>query len=258
MNYVKITACIVTHNNSKQIIDTIKSILYHTKDLDFRLYISDNKSTDNTISLIRETFKRFLGDTLIVIEGKENKGYGHGHNRVLGIIESKHHIIINPDIIIDSNIIDGLSKYLDENLDVSIVTPKILNMDKTVQYLPKIKPKFIYLLSGRLPFLKKYRDDYTMKNYKFSKPTSIDFCTGCFMFLRTDLFKKVNGFDTRYFMYFEDADLTLTFKKYGDIIFHPNFHIYHKWERSGAKKLKFFIIQIDSMFKFLRKWKKRP
>lgn len=249
----KITASIVTHNNSDTILDAVSSILKHTKNLYFTLYISDNHSTDETIDILKD----INSDRLVIIENKSNNGFSYGHNVILDIIDSDYHIIINPDIVVDSDVVLDMAKYFDKDNSVVMSMPKILNIDGTIQYLPKKSPKFIYLLSGRLPFLGKFRDEYTMKNTDFKEPTSIDFCTGCFMFTRTETFKAVKGFDTRYFMYFEDADLTKKMKMYGEVTINPNFCVYHKWERSGAKKIKFLLIQISSMFKFFKKWKNK-
>ena len=91
----------------------------------------------------------------------------------------------------------------------------------------------------------------------FDTPTEIDFCTGCFSVIRTEVFKKLGGFDENFFMYFEDADLTLRAKEYGKTVFLPQLCAIHLWERSSAKSLKYMMIHIASMFKFFRKYKKR-
>jgi len=248
---IKVSGCIVTHNNESTILEAVTSILEYTRDIDFILYISDNCSRDNTIKILND----IRDNRLVVLENNDNKGFSYGHNSVLSIIKSDYHIIINPDVVVDSDVVSKLINYFNDDSDIAMAMPKILNLDGTTQYLPKKSPSFIYLLSGRLPFLNKYRDEYTMRLVEFKEPTEIDFCSGCFMFTRTDLFKKVNGFDTRFFMYFEDADLTKTMKKYGKVVINPHCYVYHKWERSGARKLKFLLIQISSMFKFFRKWK---
>jgi GT2 family glycosyltransferase len=141
-----------------------------------------------------------------------------------------------------------------------MVTPKILNLDGTEQYLPKKKPTIRYLIAGRLKFSKyflKMRNEYTMQDYVMKEPVDIDFSTGCFSIIRTDVFKEIKGFDNRFFMYFEDVDLTLRAKRYGRIIFNPKIYATHGWERSSAKKLKFLLIHINSMIKFFWKWKNK-
>jgi len=246
---IKVSGCIVTYNNREYIEECIRTTIENTKGVDFKLYISDNMSTDSTVTNIKEKFK-----DVIVIANKENNGFGAGHNRIIREIDSKYHVIINPDIVMDKDTITELVNYMEDNPGVGMITPKILNMDGTEQHLPKLNPKIKYLLGGRVGCLKRYRSEYTMEDKEIKEPIEIDFCTGCFMIVRTELFKRVNGFDDRYFMYFEDADLTREINKYAKVKFYPDTYVYHKWDRSSSKKIKYLIIHIQSMFKYFRKW----
>jgi len=248
-NKVKVSGCIVTYNNKEDVEICIDSILKYTMGVDLKLYVSDNLSTDLTATNIKEKFK----DVTVIINN-ENNGFGAGHNVVIDKLDSKYHVIINPDIIIDNDVILELVNYMETNPSVGMITPKILNIDGSEQYLPKLRPRFKYLLGGRINALKHYRSEYTMQDVEITKPVEIDFCTGCFMVIRTDLFKKIRGFDDRYFMYFEDADLTREVKKSMKVIFYPYAHVYHKWSRASSKKIKYFIIQVQSMFRYYKKW----
>lgn len=249
--YYTATGCIVTHNNQNVIYDTISSILKFTDNIDFKLYVVDNASTDNTIQIL-ENFK----DDIILIKNDVNYGFSVSHNKVIDIINSDYHFVINPDIFIDSYVVDEMCTFFYNNEDIVLAMPKILNFDSTVQYLPKKVPKIKYLLSGFFPFLSKIRDEYTMKNFDFSDITDIDFCSGCFMVCKTKTLKSVEGFDTRYFMYFEDIDLTLTLKQLGRVVINPHSYVYHLWNRDSHKNLKYLFIQILSMLKFFNKWKR--
>ena len=95
---------------------------------------------------------------------------------------------------------------------------------------------------------------YTMRNEVINGPIDIEFCTGCFFCIRTEIFKKLNGFDDRFFMYFEDADITRRARKLGSVVFYPDIKVTHVWARASAKTLKFFLIQLCSMFKYFLKW----
>lgn len=242
---------IVTYNNEKEIKSLLLDIFRHTKDLAFQVYIVDNASTDGTVALVRKEFPM-----VNIIETGKNLGFGAGHNRLLPLLDSRYHLILNPDIRISSNSLKGLVDYMDTHVDVAMVTPRILNQDGTEQCLPKRTPSFRYMVCGRLErFSKKFaaiRREYTMADAKFTEPTEISFCTGCFMLLSTEVFKSCNGFDERFFMYLEDAELTQRAAAYGKIIFHPDFSIVHQWERTSAKSLKFFMIHVQSMLKFLK------
>lgn len=250
MNNIKLSACIVTYNSSNIILEAIKGLLAATKDYHFDFYISDNCSTDNTVELIKSNFPEVK-----VIINEQNRGFGAGHNAVLPLLESDYHFVINPDIIANNESINLIIDFMENNKDVVMLCPKILNEDKTEQILPKRNPKFKYLLSRRVKLFKKWEAEYTMRNDKLDEVVDIDFCTGCFFVIRTDVFKKVNGFDDIYFMYFEDADLSRKAKEYGRVVMYQKPYVIHKWERASAKSLKFLKIQIQSMFKYFKKWK---
>ena len=250
---ISVSASIVTYNNSSEITQTISSVLNNTHDVNLSLYISDNNSTDDTLELVKKQFPQVK-----IIHNSKNGGFGYGHNRVLNQINSKYHVVINPDIMLKQDSISSLVDKLENDHSVVMCTSKILNEDGTEQYLPKRNPKLKYLFGGRLErfggVFEKLRAEYTMKNIEISSPQEIEFCTGCFFVIRTDAFKKLKGFDDRFFMYFEDADLSRRAKKYGKIVFYPDIEVIHLWERASTKSTKFFIIQIISMFKYFLKW----
>lgn len=249
-----ISVCVVTHNNSKEILSLLKSIYENTAYVKFSVFLVDNCSSDNTIDLVIEKYP-----DVKIIKAACNNGFGYSHNLVIDKIDSDFHVIINPDISFNTNVFKVLSDYLKENSDVVIVTPKILDKNGTEQCLPKMEPELKYLISGKLerffPKFSKLRSQYTMQNMYLKSPFNIDFCTGCFMMIRTSIFKQINGFDDRFFMYFEDADLSKRAKKYGKIIFHPGVCVTHLWERASSKKVKFLFIHIFSMLKYFKKWR---
>lgn len=252
-----LTVSIVTHNSENDILKLLESIYKFSSDLNFKIFVIDNASKDNTVKLVKENYPE-----VYTVESRKNMGFGKAHNLVLGKISSDFHLIINPDIVINSNVIKNIISYLRKNPDVVIATPKILNPDGSLQSLPKKDPKLTYMLSGKLEKFSKYfskvRQEYTMfKEENFSNiPFNIDFCTGCFMMIRTKVFKKLGGFDNIFFMYLEDADLSRRAKKYGKIMYLPCESATHLWHRDSSKKIKFFLIHLISMFKYLMKWKK--
>lgn len=252
----KISICIVTYNNENNILDVLECIYAHSKNFDFETFVVDSNSSDKTVALVKKNFPQV---NLIVLP--QNKGFGCGHNQVLSKINSDFHVILNPDIAFSTNIFDDLSSYLQSNPDVAMVVPQILNADGSIQDLPRRTPKFKYLISGRLErfggLFKLWRDEYTCKGKNFDKPTKIDFCSGCFTMIRTDIFKKLNGFDERFFMYFEDADLTRRAQNFGKTMLNPNFCATHTWERTSSKKFKYLCIHINSMIKYFKKWHKK-
>lgn len=244
---ILITASIVTYNDVNRAPDTVKSILQYTKKYPLKLYVIDNASSDGTAEFIAENTQA------IVIKNDANVGFGAAHNKMLEQEIGKYHFVINPDISINSDVLSDMVDYFENNPDVAMAMPKIMNQDGTEQKLPKERPTFKRLFFGRLS--DKVRSEYVWANKDIDTPTEINFCTGCFFCIKGDVFKKLIGFDTRYFMYLEDADLALKAKSKGKVVMLPQYEVTHAWERESSKSIKYLLIHIISSFKFLLKWR---
>lgn len=253
MNSYTVSGCIVTHNNMCTIKQTIETLLEHTKSIDFKLYVVDNLSTDGTPEFIKKNFS----SVEVIIPG-DNRGFGAGHNKILSLLNSKYHIIINPDISIEEDVIGKLAKFMDENEDVGLVSPRICFPGGKEQILGKRNPSIKYLIASRL---RKSDEpgallrEYAMLDADMSKPFDIENATGCFMFIRTDIFKKLGGFDEHYFMYFEDSDLTRSVCKKHRAVLFPDATVFHVWGRESKKDMHLMFVQIKSMFHYFRKWR---
>lgn len=256
-NQIPVSACIVTYNNQDIIVPAVHSILEHTKGVNLELYIYDNASTDRTVEAIREEFHEVW-----LMCGKKNRGFGCGHNKVIPRLTSKYHVIINPDIMLQSDAITQMVEYMEAHPDVHMAVPKYLNPDGSEQFTPKLTPKLRYMLGGRFEkyggIFKRWRDEYTLRGQEITEPVDIGFCGGCFMVIRTETFRQVKGFDPRYFLYNEDADLTRSVQAIGRTVYVPSVSVVHIWERAYMKKKKYFWIQLQSMFKYFWKWKGKP
>ena len=242
-----VTASIVTYNDADRVIATIQSVIQNTKKYPLKLYVIDNNSTDNTVEVVEKL------ENTIVIKNNQNLGFGAAHNIVLNHEIGKYHFVINPDITIDSDIVSDMVDYFENDSKTVMAMPKILNQDGTEQKLPKQRPTFKKLFFGRL--CSGIRSEYVWANRDITEPCEIDFCTGCFFCIRGEVFKKILGFDERFFMYLEDADITLRAKGKGKVLILPQFAVTHVWERESSKSLKYLIIHIVSCFKFLFKWR---
>lgn len=190
--------CIVTYNNRHNIEETIRSVFEHTKSVDFTLYICDNCSEDGTVSLVEEKFP-----SVKVIRTSKNGGFGYGHNAVLPRLESDYHFIVNPDIVLQSDIVGEMCRFLEENPDIVMAVPKFLDQNGREQFTPKLTPKLKYMLGGRLErfggVFRKWRREYTFADREIRDVTDVGFCSGCFIAVRTEVFRKIGGFDERFF-----------------------------------------------------------
>lgn len=252
MSEYTVSGCIVTYNSKDKISQTIESVLEKTKGVPFRLYVVDNASTDGTADFIRETYPE-----VEVIDAGGNNGFGAGHNKVIPYLTSKYHVVINPDIILESDVISELSFYADKDEEIGLLSPQIRFTDGRIQQLGKRNPTIKYLGSHR--FHKGDEPSKTMIEYcMLDKPMDIPFeitnATGCFMFFRTSVFKELNGFDERFFMYLEDCDIARrTAEKY-KALHYPMADVIHLWERESKRNKKLLLIHIQSILKYFLKW----
>lgn len=240
-----ISATIVTYNNSNIAKKACQSVLEHTKRYPLKFYVVDNASSDDADLVISSI------NGVDFLKNNKNLGFGAAHNKVLAMEMGKYHFVINPDIMIDSDVLSDMADFMEQNPEVVMCMPKILNADGTEQKLPKQRPTFKTLFFGRLS--QKIRNDYIWADREITTVTDVDFCTGCFFCIRSEIFKKLGGFDERFFMYLEDADLTGRAKKYGRVVMNPDISVTHIWERESAKKIKYLLIHIFSAIKFLLK-----
>lgn len=249
---IMVTGSIVTYNNMSTIDETLKTLYEYTKDINFKLYVVDNNSTDGTVEHIKENYPQ-----VEVVALNENIGFGAGHNKAVRMIDSDYHVIINPDIVFVENSIKKMVDYLENNVDIGVLSPKICFPDGREQILGKKDPHFKYILASRLrgdepgTLLKKY----AMLDCDLTKPIDIENASGCFMVFRTSILKKVDGFDERYFMYFEDADITRKARKYSRVVYYPEAVVSHVWNRDSKHNFKLLAIHIHSMLKYYWKWK---
>ena len=248
----RVTGSIVTYNNMKTIDKTLSTLFEFTKDIDFKLYVVDNVSTDGTPDYIEKTYPQ-----VEVIRMDKNIGFGAGHNVAIKRIESQYHVIINPDIVMIENAIKKMAEYMDENGDIGLLSPRIAFPDGRDQILGKRNPHFRYLVASRMrgDEPSKLSKEYAMLDTDLSKPIDIENATGCFMMFRTENLKAIGGFDERYFMYFEDSDITRSIKKIARAVYYPYATVNHVWARDSKRNTKLMMIHIQSMLKYYAKWK---
>ncbi|MDK1724762.1 glycosyltransferase family 2 protein [Dellaglioa algida] len=251
--YTDLSLAIVTYNNEEKIVGTIRSIVNAIpSEVSYRIYIIDNGSKDNTIS----NLKKIKNKSIQIVTSDKNAGFGYGHNFILDRINSKFHIVINPDITIRDN--KQLQMMIDyfNNHTIGMIVPNLLNDDGTTQYLLKNNPTVLDItirFFGNKFFSKRQRKFVNMQT-NYDEIINVQYASGAFMAFDTKIFIEIHGFDTRFFMYFEDADITRRVNQVSKAIFLPTMKVNHSWSRAGHKKVRYMIITFKSMVKYFNKW----
>lgn len=251
----KLSLCTVTFNNESNIEKFIRNVEEVLEGHESTLFIVDNGSTDDTVDVIKKLQCEFFNIKLRRPE--VNKGFGAGNNFVLTELNSDYHIVLNSDIIIDSyNEINKMINYMDNNVNVGLLSPQLLNLDGTIQKLYKHNPS---VLDMGLRFIspnimKKRQSWFVHEDSGYNQIGNIQHASGAFMFFRTSIFKRISGFDERYFMYMEDADITREVNEISKVLYYPSAVITHEWQRDSHKKFNYMMMTFNSMSKYFNKW----
>ncbi|GHT70784.1 glycosyl transferase family 2 [Spirochaetia bacterium] len=249
----KISASIVLFNTDyNQLLDVINSYCPSEKR---SLFIIDNSKIQNAdYSFSNHNIRYyFLG---------KNIGFGAAHNLAIKMAineGSKYHLVLNPDLVFDSNIIDKINDYMDKNENVVELMPRIVNACNETQYLCKLLPTPFDLILRRfmpmIPFFKKINDRYILKNCNYNEVLNVPSLSGCFMFLRLNVIKNNElYFDESFFLYCEDLDLVRRLYRLGETVYYPEVSVVHIHARESYKTTKMFLRHIYSAIKYFNKW----
>lgn len=243
---------IVLYENEPEVVSrAIESFL--NTDLKVFLYLIDNSPNDNLRVLANSPNVEY-------IFVNKNIGFGAGHNIAIkkSVYNSKYHLVLNPDIYFEKGALEKIFSFMETNSDVGLLMPKILYPDGSIQYLCKMLPTPLEIFLRRfLPFRKlveKRNERYELRYTGYDKIMNVPYLSGCFMFLRSNVLQEIGAFDERFFMYFEDTDLTRRIHRKYKTIFYPYVSIFHCYGKESYKKLRVLLIHIKNAFIYFNKY----
>jgi GT2 family glycosyltransferase len=249
-----ISASIVIYKNDPVLLKrAVESFLVSTEES--TLYLIDNSPVDH----FRNSF---IHPRVCYIFNNKNLGFGAGHNIALRKAleeKTKYHIILNPDVYFEEEVVEKLFNYMEADAKVGLLMPKVLYPDGTLQPLCKLLPSPVTLFSRRfLKFnsnlLNRMNHWYEMHFTGYNTVMDVPFLSGCFMFLRTETLEKVGLFDETIFLYTEDTDLTRRIHKHYRTVFFPEATIYHHNQRASYKNVIIMMHHIFSAIRYFNKW----
>ncbi|MBD2353375.1 glycosyltransferase family 2 protein [Tolypothrix sp. FACHB-123] len=253
-----LTASLVVYKNNPEMIkDAVNSLL--NTSIEVKLYVIDNSPSPDLKNIFYN-----LNNVDYHYNNGNNLGFGKAHNVALSLLpDSDYHLVLNPDVFFENNVIPELIKYLEHNQDIGLISPKIYYPSGEIQYLCKNYPSLFLLFARRfIPqtfqfLMKNYLARYEMRETGYKEVMNVTYLSGCFMFFRRKYLDEIGYFDENIFMYLEDADITLRMAKKYRTVFYPYVHIVHHWAKGSYKSFKLTLINIQSAFYFFNKhgWK---
>lgn len=203
---------IVSHQTRDATLRCVESVGLHGEvpGYDVRVAVVDNASTDGTVEAVREAF----GEPVEVIASRANLGYGAACNRGAAHFDGADFLLfLNADVAIGPHAVERLVEALGCAPGAAIAGPRVTFPDGTPQPSVRGDPTPLALLHQHtaLRYLRVGAEAY--RRYKQPRaggsmedaPASV--VLGACMLVRGTSFRALGGFDERYFLYFEEADL---------------------------------------------------
>jgi GT2 family glycosyltransferase len=193
----------------------------------------------------------------------DNPGYGRAVNRLVAQLGQLPPYIgvLNTDLSWQPGTFEQLLGWLQHHPQVSLAVPQILDEAGTPQKLCKHHPTVLGLFSRRfLPdvlkpaWLKRYDRWYVMADQNYQEVFDAPYLSGCCMLIRSEAFRRAGGFDERYFLYLEDADLTRSLARDGRCVHLPVAGVVHGWGRGNYRNLGLMAVNLASAWHYFRKW----
>ncbi len=212
-----ISIIIVNYNGKEHLINCLKSIYNITQDIKYEIILVDNCSTDGSIEAIQQSFPG-----VIILSQTKNHGFGKANN--IGAKQANGDLLffVNNDTIFTQNILKELEQYIIKNQTIGALAPLLLNKDLSIQLSYSKYPSLIneFITKRKMKYRLPATADLTIKE--------VDWVSFAAVMIRREVFEKINGFDERYFMYFEDIDFCFRLRQCGyKIIFYPRCSLFH-------------------------------
>lgn len=198
---------------------------------------------------------------LHLLNSAGNVGYGRGNNLVIEGVRSDYHLVVNPDLFVDADALLEAIRFMEDHRDVGLLSPAVYGEDGERHYLCKRNPTLLVMflrsfsplwLRSRLGFV---IDEFEMRDCDYEKPIHpLEYPTGCFMFFRNAPLQAIGGFDSDFFLHYEDADIGRRMLKTARVVYVPAVRVVHQWARDTHRSFRSKLITVRSGWLYWRKW----
>jgi len=216
------TAIVILNWNGKDWLEKFLPTIIQHSDM-AEIIIADNGSTDDSLLFLSKNFPNIK-----VINNKENLGFAGGYNNALDRIHAEYYVLLNSDVEVSDNWLLPIIRLMDKDKDIAACQPKLLDFNN--------RKKFEYAgASGGFldnlgyPFCRGRIFNFLEEDAgQYNDTAEVFWATGACLFVRSDIFWEVGGFDSDFFAHQEEIDLCWRLRNKGyKIMVEPKSEVYH-------------------------------
>ncbi|UKM63746.1 glycosyltransferase family 2 protein [Flavobacteriaceae bacterium GSB9] len=202
-------AIVILNWNGKALLEQfLPSVIKYSSEA--TIYLADNASTDSSIKFVETHFP-----SIKIIKNKENGGYAKGYNDALKQIDADIYCLLNSDVEVTENWIQPVVELFNIEKNTVIVQPKILDYKKK-SFFEYAGAAGGFIDKYGYPFCRGRIFNTIEKDYgQYNDITEIFWASGACLFVRSTVFKELNGFDEHFFAHMEEIDLCWRAKNRG-------------------------------------------
>jgi len=235
-----ITISIVSHGDSEKIPHLLTSLQKHERNTErFQLTLTDNLKND------LPDFDPSPWASLQILRNERQLGFAENHNNAFKLVMGEYFAILNPDLVFEGPIFDGLITRLQDQ-NGGLIAPQIIDENGTVQDSFRSLPTPFELIRRRLP-------GYKFKPYQPDGNGMIhpDWVAGMFWLMKSEVYRQLGGMDEGYRLYLEDVDFCTRAHQSGiKILVDTQAQVRHEAQRSSRRSLYYLYLHVRSAMRF--------
>jgi GT2 family glycosyltransferase len=211
---LELGAVLVNYNAGQELRTALQSIADEMAGRTWEAVVVDNASADGSAAIVEE-----FAPQARLLRNTANVGFGRGINQGVAASQAPLILIMNPDCRLESGAVAALRGELDGRRQCAIAGPRVLDPDGAEQGSARGDPDMLTGLFGRTSLLRNLLPSSSVSRRNVvaggHDSKTVDWVSGACMLVRRSAFDEVGGFDARYFLYWEDADLCRRLRAHG-------------------------------------------
>lgn len=205
-------AIIIVNWNTRDILgQCLQSVFASQTAKQFEVWVVDNGSSDGSKQMIKEIYPH----TRLISNG-DNVGFARANNQAVELSSGDYVMLLNPDTMVEKDVIEILANYLDQNPEIGAVGPRLLNPDGTLQesaYPEPTLPREFWRMFHLDRF--HYYAEYPMDSWSEEVAREVDVLMGACLLIRRKALDQVGLLDEEFFVYSEEVDLCTRIRNFG-------------------------------------------
>lgn len=216
-------AVVILNWNGKKFLERFLPTLLRTLPDYAEAVVCDNASRDDSVAFLQEHFPQ-----VTLLQNDKNEGFARGYNLALQRVEAKYYCLLNSDIEVTDGWIEPVIEQMDANEKIAAVQPKLLSYDRRDEF-EYAGASGGYIDKYGYPFCRGRVFGNVEKDHgQYNDVTDIFWATGAAMFVRSDVYRLMEGLDDDFFAHMEEIDFCWRIKNLGyKIKVNPASVVYH-------------------------------